>query len=114
MLNPIPWYKSPVQVAQVATAISALIAVFPRVGNWLGLTSPTAVNDAVTAVFGVIALVAPVVGTVLRAKSPIQPLTLTQTSADAKITPETAAATGQFNAYKTASTPPSPPPGGSV
>jgi len=114
MLNPITWYKSPVQVAQVTTAISALIAVFPRVGIWLGLTSPTAINDAVTAIFGVIGLVAPIVGTALRAKSPIQPLTLTQTSADAKITPETAAATGTFNAYqaasKTTSSPPNSPP----
>jgi hypothetical protein len=114
MLNPIPWYKSPVQIAQITTAISALIAVFPRVGIWLGLTSPSAINDAVTAVFGVIGFVAPIVGSIVRAKSPVQPLTLTQASADAKITPETAAATGTFNAYQaaksTTSSPPNSPP----
>ena len=117
MLNPIPWYRSPVQIAQVATAISALVAVFPRVGIWLGLTSPTAITDAVTAIFGVIALVAPIVGTILRAKSNVQPLTLTQASADAKVTPATAEATGKFQAYQAAkptTTPPGPTQGPSA
>lgn len=100
MLNPIPWYRSPVQIAQVTTVVSGLVAIFPKVGAYLGLTTPDAVNNAVTAVFGVVALVAPIVGTALRAKSPIQPLTLTKASAEAKITPETAAATGQFAAYQ--------------
>jgi hypothetical protein len=114
MLNPIPWYKSPVQIAQVTTAVSAFIALFPRVGIMLGLTSPTAINDAVTIVFGLIGILAPIVGSVFRAKSNVQPLTLTQASADAKITPETAAATGAFQtrqaAAKTTSSPPNSPP----
>src|SRR5580698_6102714 len=78
----LPWYKSPVQVAQVATFLSAAIALFPKLGTMLGITTPADVTNFVQTAFGAIALIAPIVGTVLRAKSTIQPLTLTQTSAD--------------------------------
>jgi hypothetical protein len=78
----LPWYKSPVQVAQVATFLSAAIALFPKLGTMLGVTTPTDVTNFVQTVFGAIALIAPIVGTVLRARSKIQPLTLSQSSAD--------------------------------
>src|ERR1700689_3379675 len=77
----IPWYKSPQQIGLVTTAVSAAIALFPRLGQMLGLTSATAVSDAVTSIFGVIALVAPIIGSFVRANSKIQPLTITQAQA---------------------------------
>lgn len=78
----VPWYQSPVQIAQITTFVSAFIAMFPKIGAVLGMETPDKVNTAVTAVFGFIAVVAPFVGMVLRAKSKIQPLTLTQAKAD--------------------------------
>jgi hypothetical protein len=79
----VPWYQSPVQIAQVSTLISAAIALYPKAGNLLGLSTPADVETAVTTIFGTIALVAPIIGTFLRAKSKLQPLTLTQAAADA-------------------------------
>jgi hypothetical protein len=81
-LDAIPWYKSPQQIGLVTTAVSAFIALFPKVGQLLGWSSPSDISNGVTAVFGVIALVAPIVGTFIRAKSTVQPLTLTQAGAD--------------------------------
>src|ERR1700679_2364747 len=78
----IAWYRSPQQIGLVTTAVSAAIALFPKLGQALGLSSATAVSDAVTNIFGVIALVAPVVGSFIRAKSKVQPLTLTQARAN--------------------------------
>jgi hypothetical protein len=76
------WYKSPQQIGLVTTAVSAAVALFPKLGQALGLSSASAVSDAVTNIFGVIAFVAPVVGSFVRSRSKIQPLTLTQNSAD--------------------------------
>jgi hypothetical protein len=92
MINPIPWYKSSGTIVQVTTAVSALIAIFPKAGQLLGLTSATDITNAVTNVFGVITLVAPVVGIIIRKFSKVQPITLTQASADAQTTPATQAA----------------------
>lgn len=80
----IPWYQSPVQIAQTASAISTIVTLFPKVGflQALGLTDPGVVNGYVTSVFGVVALGAAVAGMLLRAKSKVQPLTLTQAKAD--------------------------------
>lgn len=80
-LGAVPFYKSPVQIAQVTTFVSALIAMFPKWGAVVGLTTPDQVNTAVETTFGFIALVAPFVGMILRAKSKIQPLTITPTGA---------------------------------
>ena len=77
-----PWYQSPVQITQITTFISAVIAMFPKWGVAMGLETPEKINTAVTATFGFIAVIAPFVGMVLRAKSTIQPLTLTQGKAD--------------------------------
>lgn len=81
-LDAIPWYRSPQQIGLVTTAVSALIALFPKLGQLLGWTSPSDVASGVTAVFGVIAVIAPVIGTFIRAKSTVQPLTLTKASAE--------------------------------
>jgi uncharacterized membrane protein len=78
----IPWFKSPVQIAQVTSLLSAAIALFPKLGTWLGIKTPDDVTTLVQTTFGFIALVAPIVGTIMRARSTIQPLTLTQTAAD--------------------------------
>jgi hypothetical protein len=71
-----------VQIAQVATFLSAAIALFPKLGTYLGITTPADVTNFVQTAFGAIAMVAPIVGGVLRANSTIQPLTLSQTAAD--------------------------------
>lgn len=81
-LGAVPWYQSPVQIAQVSSLVSTLVALFPQVGKAMGLETPSAVSNAVTLVFGVIAGVAALFGMVKRAKSNIQPLTLTQAKAD--------------------------------
>lgn len=78
----LPWYRSPVYVSQVVTFLSALTAIAPKVATALGLTSTDAINQTVTAVFGVIALGSTAYGAIKRARSAIQPLTLTQTGAD--------------------------------
>jgi hypothetical protein len=78
-----PWYNSKVQIAQVVALVSALTAISPKIASTLGLTSLAAIQTTVEAVFGTIAFIAPVVGTWFRAKSTVQPLTLTQAAADA-------------------------------
>jgi hypothetical protein len=81
-LNAVPWYRSPVQVAQVTSGVSALIALFPRAGQALGWTTPGDISNGVAAIFGAITVIAPIYGSIKRAASSIQPLTLTQTAAD--------------------------------
>ena len=78
-----PWYTSQVQKAQVAAAVSALVALSPKVGAWLGVKTPADVSAWVETVFGFITLAAPLIGTVLRARSKLQPLTLTKAKAAA-------------------------------
>jgi hypothetical protein len=78
-----PWYTSKVQIAQITALVSAFVAISPKVGNALGLKTAADVQTAVEAIFGAIAVVAPLVGTIFRAKSPLQPLTLTQSAAAA-------------------------------
>jgi hypothetical protein len=81
-LDAIPWYRSPVMISQVVSFISALTAIAPKLTNAVGLTSPDAITQTVTAVFGVITLVSTTYGAVKRARSTIQPITLTQAAAD--------------------------------
>lgn len=78
----IPFYKSPQTLGLITTFIAAAVALFPKAGVALGLTSPGAIETAVTNLAGVIALIAPLVGSILRVNSKEQPVTLTQTSAD--------------------------------
>jgi hypothetical protein len=88
-LDAIPWYKSPQQIMHVTTAVSALLALSPKaaaaIGAFLGidLSTPANVQVAVEALFGFIAIVAPSVGAWLRARSKVQPLTISQKKADA-------------------------------
>jgi hypothetical protein len=106
----LPWYKSPVQVSQVATGLSAAIALFPKLGTLLGVTTPADVTTFVQTLFGAIALIAPIVGTVLRARSKIQPLTLTQGNADSHPATAMAKAEGTEAATEQTPTVPIPPP----
>jgi hypothetical protein len=67
----------------VVTLVSALAAISPKVANTFGLTSLAAIQTAVESIFGTIAVLAPVLGTIWRARSNLQPLTLTKASAAA-------------------------------
>lgn len=78
----IPWYRSPVQVTQVTTAVSAAIAIFPKLGKMLGLQTPGDVEPVVEAIFGAIAVLAPILGSIVRSRSRLQPLTLTKAGAE--------------------------------
>jgi hypothetical protein len=92
----VPWYQSPVQLAQTTAFVSAALALFPKIAASLGLETPDKVSNAVTVVFSCAAVVAPLLGMVLRAKSTIQPLTLTAAKADAH--PATIAAAAKASA----------------
>lgn len=78
----VPWYRSPVMVSQVVGFLSAFCAIAPKAAATLGLSSPQMINDAVTTIFGVIAVLAPAYGAIKRARSKFQPLTLTKTGAE--------------------------------
>lgn len=80
-LGAAPWYQSPVLISQVTGLVSAVIALFPKWGEALGIKSAEQANSAVTTVFAFLAVAAPLVGSILRVKSKIQPLTLTTTGA---------------------------------
>ena len=84
ILSAIPWYRSPVIISQISASVSALVAIAPKnqVVTALGLSDPNTVVQLVTAVSGVIAVLSSLAGVVLRARSPVQPVTLTQVSAD--------------------------------
>jgi hypothetical protein len=83
MAAAIPWYKSPQTIGLITTFVAAAVALFPKVGTALGLTSPTAIATAVENGAGVVALIAPFVGVVVRAMQKTgQPITLTQAGAD--------------------------------
>jgi hypothetical protein len=84
MAAAIPWYKSPQTIGLITTFVAAAVALFPKVGTALGLTSPTAIATAVENGAGVVALIAPFVGVVVRSMQKTgQPITLTQAGADA-------------------------------
>jgi hypothetical protein len=84
MAAAIPFYKSPQTIGLITTFVAAAVALFPKLGTMLGLTSPTAIATAVENAAGVIALVAPVVGVIVRSMQKTgQPITLTQAGADA-------------------------------
>lgn len=99
----VPWYQSSVQKAQVAAAVSALVALSPKIGQALGIATPAAAAAWVETIFGAITLIAPIVGSILRARSALQPLTLTQGKADvhpATIAAERAAAAADAPLFK--------------
>jgi hypothetical protein len=77
----IPWYKSPVVILQVSSALSAGVALMPHIAAKIGWTDPAKVNSDITAIFGVIALVAEAAAAIKRVTSKVQPITLTATAA---------------------------------
>src|ERR1700678_4401232 len=81
-LNAQPWYTSRVQISQVTAAVSAVIALFPKVGQLLGWTTPGDISNGVTLIFGAITVLAPIYGSIKRGASNIQPLTLTKAGAE--------------------------------
>jgi hypothetical protein len=84
MAAAIPWYKSPQTIGLLTTFVAGAIALFPKLGAALGLTSPAAISTAVQNIAAAVATVAPVVGVVVRAMQKTgQPITLTQAGADA-------------------------------
>jgi hypothetical protein len=103
-----PWYTSSVQIAQVVTAVSALVAIFPKIASTFGLTSLDKIQATVTAVFGTIAFLAPIIGIAYRAVSKLQPLTLTKGSAEAH--PATIAAVAAADVQRSVSIAPEPEP----
>lgn len=80
---PTPWYTSQVQKAQVVSAITALIALFPKAGALVGIKTPDQVAIWVESIFGIATLAAPIVGIIWRAASRLQPLTWTKKAAAA-------------------------------
>jgi hypothetical protein len=108
MLNPIPWYKSPVYISGATTIVSSLVVLVPKAGAALGLTSPELINTAVNAVFEVITLVAGAVTAIARGRSSVQPITVSQASADAQKTPQSQAAQNTHDQLIAAKVPPAP------
>jgi hypothetical protein len=108
MLNPIPWYKSPVYVSGATTIVSTLIVLFPKAGAALGLTSPELINTTVNAVFEVIGLAAGLVTVIARGRSSVQPIAVSQASADAQKTPQSQAAQNTHDELIAAKVPPAP------
>jgi uncharacterized membrane protein len=83
-----------VQIAQVTTLVSGLLALTPKLATQLGLTNPSAISTAVTDTFAVIALIAGVVGVIKRQTSKIQPLTMSTDAAAAHPATQVAVAAG--------------------
>lgn len=77
----IPWYKSAQEITNVTTALSAAIAIFPKIGQWLGITNLSDTGVLVTNAFGVAAFVVPLIGARVRWTSKVQPLTGTASGA---------------------------------
>jgi len=88
-LGAAPWYSSPVQISQITAAVSGVLTVFPQLANLIGLTDSTKITAAVT-------VAAAVAGAVFRARSKIQPLTLTKAKANSH--PATVVADARANA----------------
>jgi hypothetical protein len=78
-----PWYTSQVQKAQVVSAVTALIALFPKAGTLLGIKTPDQVAVWVESIFGIATLAAPLVGILWRSRSKLQPLAWTKARAAA-------------------------------
>jgi hypothetical protein len=116
MAAAIPWYRSPQTIGLITTFVAAAVALFPKAGAALGLTSPTAISTAVSNIAGIVAMIAPVVGTIVRAKQTSgQPITLTQAAADvhpatiAAIAAATSSTPAPFNPGVTQPVPIKPP-----
>jgi hypothetical protein len=78
----VPWYTSAVQRAQLTTAIAGLVALSPKIGNLIGVHSSAEAAQWVESIAGIYGVAAPLIGMLWRARSKLQPLTLTQARAD--------------------------------
>lgn len=79
-MNAIPWYKSPVYIGIVTSIVSQLLSLAGRADAF----PAEQVNEAVTAVFQVVALVALAVAEIKRRTSTVQPIAATKASAELK------------------------------
>jgi hypothetical protein len=95
-----------VQITQIVTVLSALLAISPKIAATFGSPTPTQIEFFVETIFGSIAFFAPLVGTWLRARSTLQPLTLTKAGAAAH--PQTQAAVYNQPIFEAAPAPPPP------
>jgi hypothetical protein len=102
-----PWYQSAVQKAQVSTAVAALVALSPKLGNLIGVHSSVEAAAWVETVAGIYAVASPLVGILWRARSKLQPLTLTR--ARAEVHPATIAAIAKADAVPLVPQPPEIP-----
>jgi hypothetical protein len=92
-MNPVPWYTSPVYKGIAVALICGIVSISPKVAASFGLIDKESINTFVTDLFQGIGMLSLVYAERKRAKSEIQPLTLSQKSADAKTTILTQAAT---------------------
>lgn len=79
-MNALPWYKSPVYISLVTSIVSQLLAFAGRAN----LFPAEDINAFVTNVFQAIAIAAVLLGEWKRRNSEVQPIALTQKSAEAK------------------------------
>lgn len=93
----IPWYKSQQQLALIATAISAIVAIFPKAGAAFGINTTSDVQSTVSTIAGFLTLIIPVISGIARKYSKVQPLTATQAGAD--VHPATLAANAAGASY---------------
>jgi hypothetical protein len=85
----IPVSQSPVSLASIVAIISTASVFLPSLASKLGLTSADAINSVAGEIYTVtsmgVTLVSSVIALIARMKSKVQPVTLTQAGADAKI-----------------------------
>lgn len=98
----IPWYQSPVQIAQIVAFITAIAAIVPnsKIVQALGLVDPIKVNGYVTEICGVVAISAIIWGLIARQLSNVQKLTFTKAQAKADTSTQATAIVQQAMAQK--------------
>lgn len=77
----LPFWKSPLFILIVTAFLTRLVAAFPGVVSWVGL-SDSSLQVFVTGISLAVGGAADLVAMRLRVKSKLQPLTVTQASAD--------------------------------
>jgi hypothetical protein len=77
-MNAIPWYRSPVFIGAVTSVIAQVLVLLGK----QDIIPPEVLNSYVEAVFQVIALVAATYAGIQRARSTVQPITVTKNGAE--------------------------------
>ena len=77
----IPWYKSPVYVGAITSLITQLLVLFGVADK----VTPTEVSGYVDAGLQIVALAAAAIAAIQRQRSQVQPLALSKSHAEAKI-----------------------------